>query len=123
MITRRKFFVVAALFALVLLGVGINEFLRGPRSIFAGFDRSAQRDYEMVLIGMSRHEVLLSLGEPRTKTDFFNLPQKKGFEHHFKEAEQAKGVIFYQWINGMNWYYCIGFDAEGKVVVKGEGHS
>jgi hypothetical protein len=26
-------------------------------------------------------------------------------------------------INGMNWYCCIGFDASGAAVVKGEGNS
>lgn len=53
----------------------------------------------------------------------FCLPQKHGFEEQFEAASRSSAVEYLLWINGMNWYYCIGFDAEGKVVVKGEGHS
>jgi len=64
-----------------------------------------------------------TLGEPLLKSDTFHLPQKHGFEHYFDAAERSTAVEYLLWINGNNWYYCIGFDVSGKAVVKGEGHS
>lgn len=99
------------------------EVLRGPRSFIAGFDRGMHANYEKIASGETKKSVVDALGEPRAKTDEFNLPQRHGFEHHFDAAERSSAVEFYQWVNGMNWYYCIGFDSSGTVVIKGEGHS
>ncbi len=115
--------VATTLIAAVVIGLGTYEMLRGPRSLFAGFDRSLQRDYEQVAIGSSKRSAIDSLGEPHTKSETFNLPQKQGFEHYFDAAEHSNAVEYLLWINGMNWYYCIGFDESGDAVVKGEGHS
>ena len=117
-----------ATFALGLLGIvvlvfGAIEVFRGPRSVFAGFNRRMQRSYESISIGTNKRATVGALGEPRVKSESFNLPQKHGFEPLFIAAERSGAVEYYQWVNGMNWYYCIGFNAAGEVVVKGEGHS
>ena len=79
--------------------------------------------YETISKGDTKKSVVDALGKPRAKTDEFNLPQRHGFEDHFNAAERSSAVEYYQWINGMNWYYCVGFDSSGTVVIKGEGHS
>ena len=107
----------------VLLGIGVIEILRGPRSYFAGFDRGTHSSYEKISEGDRKQVVVDALGEPRIESIEFNLPQKHGFEHFFDAAERSSAVEYYQWVNGMNWFYCIGFDSSGEVVIKGEGHS
>lgn len=99
------------------------EFIRVPRSFYAGFDRGMHARYEKIAEGESKELAIDVLGKPRAKSDEFNLPQRQGFEHLFDAAESSLAVEYYQWINGMNWYYCIGFDSSGVVVIKGEGHS
>jgi len=101
----------------------MRESCRGPRSLFAGFDRGMQAIYEKIPLGGSKESVVDALGEPRIKSSSFSLPQKSGFEHFFDAAEISKAVEYYRWINGMNWHYCIGFNSDGEAVVKGEGHS
>ena len=107
----------------MLAGFAVTEALRGPGGFMAGFDRDMHATYEKISRGETRKSVVAALGEPRAKTDKFNLPQRHGFEHHFSAAEESSAVEYYQWINGTNWYYCIGFDSSGTVVVKGAGHS
>ncbi|MCX6854424.1 MAG: hypothetical protein NTV80_05910 [Verrucomicrobia bacterium] len=111
--------------AVVLLfaALAVMDFARGPRSFIFGFKYGMDTRYEKISEGDSKRSVFDALGEPRTKSDVFNLPQRHGFEHLFDVAEKSSAVEYYQWINGMNWYYCIGFDASGAVVIKGQGHS
>lgn len=123
MTTKRKFTIGLLLAFVALAGFGVTEVLRGPRSFMAGFDRGIQADYEKTSKGETKKSVVDALGEPRAKTDKFNLPQRHGFEHHFDSAERSPAVEYYQWINGINWYYCVGFDSSGAVVIKGESHS
>lgn len=123
MTTKRKFTIGLLLAFVVLAGFAVTDVLRGPRSFIAGFDRGMHANYEMISKGETKKSVVDALGEPRAKTDEFNLPQRHGFEHHFDAAERSSAVEYYQWINGMNWYYCVGFDSSGAVVIKGEGHS
>lgn len=123
MTTKHKLTIGLILAFVVLAGFAVTEVLRGPRSFITGFDRGMHANYEKVSTGDSKKSVVDALGEPRTKTEDFNLPQKRGFEHHFDAAERSSAVEYYQWINGMNWYYCVGFDSSGAVVIKGEGHS
>lgn len=103
--------------------IAVMEVVRGPRSFLAGFDRGRHARYEAISNGDGKISVVKALGEPRARSDEFSLPQRHGFESLFDAAEKSRAVEYYQWVNGINWYYCIGFDAAGTVVVKGEGHS
>ena len=123
MTTKRKFTIGLLLACLVLAGITVTEVLLGPRGFIGGFDRGMHANYEKISKGESKKSVVDALGEPRAKTDEFNLPQRHGFEHLFDSAKKSSAVEYYQWINGMNWYYCVGFDSSGEVVIKGEGHS
>ena len=120
---KRRVILAAILAAVIVAVLGVFEALRGPRSMFAGFDRSMQRHYESVSIGSNRRTAIEALGEPQSKSEKFSLPQRQGFEKYFDAAERSAAVEYLLWINGMNWYYCIGFDASGAAVVKGEGNS
>lgn len=115
--------IITAAVVVLASALAVAEFLRGPRSMFFGFDRGMQGRYEDFSIGSSRDAAIESLGAPLSKSATFRLPQRKGFERYFDEAERSNAVDYLLWINGGNWYYCIGFDAAGKAVVKGEGHS
>ena len=123
MTTKRNFTFGLLLAFWVAAGFAVTEVFRGPRSFIAGFDRGMDANYEKISKGDTKQSVVDALGEPRAKTDEFNLPQRHGFNHHFDCAERSSAVEYYQWINGMNWYYCVGFDSFGAVVIKGEGHS
>lgn len=123
MTTKCKVTIWISLAAVMLVGLAVMEVFRGPRSFLAGFDRGMHARYEKISEGETRRLVFNALGEPRAKSDEFNLPQRHGFEHLFDAAVKSPAVEYYQWINGMNWYYCIGFDSNGIVVIKGEGHS
>ncbi len=116
-----------ALITLALLGAAISlcimEFGRGSKSFFAGFDRRMQTRYEQIPLGWRKNDVLEKLGPPHTKSPIFCLPQKHGFERFFEAAEKSDSMEYLLWVNGMNWFYCMGFNALGNVVVKGEGHS
>lgn len=123
MITRRRVTVGIAITAIVLVGFAAMEICRGSRSFLAGFDREMQARYEEIQVGENKQATIDALGPPRAESDVFNLPQRHGFEHFFDVAERSSAVKYYQWINGVNWYYCIGFNSAGEVVIKGEGHS
>ena len=120
-LTPSRILVIGSIVAVFI--IVFNEVSRGPKSIFSHFDRGTQKSYELIEKGMSKDAVFETLGGPRIKSDSFSLPQKYGFEHFFHAAESSTAVEYFQWLNGMNWYYCIGFDAKGEVVVKGEGSS
>jgi hypothetical protein len=123
MTTKRRVTIWISLAAVTLVALAVIEVFRGPRSFLAGFDRGMHARYGKISRGESKDLVFDALGEPRAKSDEFNLPQRHGFEHLINAAEESPAVEYYQWINGMNWYYCIGFDSDGIVVIKGEGHS
>jgi hypothetical protein len=123
MTTKRRVTIWISLASVILVALAVMEVFRGPRSFLAGFDRGMHARYDKISEGESKRLVFDALGEPRAKSDEFNLPQRHGFEHLFDAAEESSAVEYYQWINGMNWYYCIGFDSNGVVVIKEEGHS
>ncbi len=123
MTKKNKYILSAFIVAIFVMALLTSEFLRGPRSIFAGFDRHYQREYEFITPGTTRDKTIAILGEPIKRSDSFCLPQKHGFEVYYDAAERSNAVEYLLWINGMNWYYCIGFDASGRAVVMGEGHS
>ncbi len=123
MTTMRKVTIAVMLAAAAQVGVAVIDIFVGPRGFLGGFDRGMQARYERISEGESKKLVVDSLGEPLAKSDEFNLPQRHGFEHFFDAAKKSPAVEYYLWVNGSNWFYSIGFDSTGRVVIKGEGNS
>jgi hypothetical protein len=116
-----KFF--AIIIGIALVCFAISVVLDGPRSSLAGFKKSRHQDFTSLQVGDSIQSVVQKLGPPLRSGDRFLLPQKQGFEEEFRKAELSESKTYSLWLNGSNWYYCIGFDADGKLVIKAEGHS
>ena len=104
-------------------GAILSFVLLGPRNPLMGFSFAMQRQFASVQTGDTELQVVQKLGVPSKKGATFLLPQRHGFESAFQKAEESNARMYYLWINGVNWFYCIGFDGAGKVAVKGEGHS
>lgn len=123
MVRKRNITIGILVVAICILGLGIIQLTLGPRGTLSGFDKEMHAKYHEISNGESVEAVIRTLGQPRLISDTCNLPQRHGFEHIFEAAENSEAVEYYQWINGGNWYYCIGFDSSRRVVIKGEGHS
>ena len=112
-------------FLIVLLGstffIAVEAF--HPKGFLMGFNREIDTSFEKITLGTPIEEVVLILGTPSMTSELFLLPQRKGFEEEFDRAKASKASQYYQWINGKNWYYCIGVDEEFKVIVKTSGCS
>ena len=75
-------------------------------------------------IGLSLDDAIERLGSvPVRDAEECCLPQLNGFEAEFERARNSDAVRFYLFRNGINWYYSLGFDADGRLVVTGEGQS
>jgi len=89
-----------------------------------GFDRSVQLAFDRLVFGVSLDEANAQLkSDPIRNSAECCLPQGHGFEVEFGRAERSTAIIYYLFKNGTNWYYCLGFDSKGLLVVKTQGHS
>jgi len=77
-----------------------------------------QAKYDSIRIGTPKADVIAALGQPKRIEVKFCLPQQLGFERLFEDAERSASIEYYLWRNGINWYYCIGFDRSGTVTIK-----
>ncbi len=87
------------------------------------FDRDLHASLRDLNIGTDKSRVFTLLGEPITSDTECCLPQSAGFESEFARAKESNAVEYFLWRNGVNWYYCIGFDKNNKLVTKLEGGS
>lgn len=120
-IIARFLLILAATIVLLAGGFFVMWLLINPRGLLV-LDRSMDREYQRLELGSSTKEAIERLGPPKSEGPTFLLPQRGGFEDAFERAEHSAGIAFYLWTNGPNWYYCLGFDNEGGLVVKEEGH-
>ncbi|MBN2211827.1 MAG: hypothetical protein JW709_10575 [Sedimentisphaerales bacterium] len=99
-------------------------FKGGPRSILAGFDKEMQRQYEQFAIGTPRKDVI-TLWEPPLRSSDTPCPPTgptEGYQNAIDRARQSPAVNYDLWLNGVNWYYCLGFDEHNLLAFKTEGH-
>lgn len=87
------------------------------------FDRGLHRQVQRLEDGTPKTEIIALLGEPIKTNAECCLPQQNGFEDEFASAAKSTAVKYFLWRNGVNWYYCIGFDEDDKLVVVLEGCS
>ena len=87
-----------------------------------GFDTAMDRRYDAVKCGELLESAMVLLGEPYEATEYFSRALAS-YESDLPPAEVAKCSQFLTWRNGGNWFYCVGVDKHGKIIVKIQGHS
>lgn len=97
--------------------------LRGPKSIFwMGFQSRHHANFEKLRSGDSIKQAIRLLGKPIAEYKYF--PREIDYrENDFSADELKKCSYFLVWINGGNWFYCVGIDQNGRIVLKAGGHS
>ena len=86
------------------------------------FDTAMDRHYHQIECGQSCESAIALLGEPYETTDYFSRALAT-YESDFSTADVAKCNQFMAWRNGANWFYSIGIDKDGVIVIKAQGHS
>jgi hypothetical protein len=105
--------------ALVLVGLrwGCERF----DDVVGGTDPKQNRNYNSLRMGMRRADVFARMGRPPLWTNNdFTLGQYEGNEKEYAETNGVHAQVFYTWDNG-DLFYCLGFDKNGLLVVKGKG--
>ena len=75
-----------------------------------------------LVIGDSRTIAIDRLGPPMSSGSGF-ARQLETYTEELANSQKSGSVEYLVWRNGVNWYYCIGFDADGRIIFKAEGHS
>ena len=87
-----------------------------------GFDRKRDQGFKALRPGMLKDEVFARMGAAPVWTNSeFTLGQYQGNEKEYAKTNGTGAKVFYTWHNGIDWSYCVGFDAQSQLVVKGEG--
>lgn len=118
-IRLRTLFILIALATIPLVFIAL---LPHPRSVWLGYEHQRQRAYEKIIIGEHKTLALELLGEPLSTETFFSR-EISYRESEFPAEDIAKCVEFIVWRNGGNWFYCVGIDDNGRIVLKSDGHS
>lgn len=88
------------------------------------FDVTVQNEFDSLPMGITLKDAQNRLrSSPIDQAKTCCLPQRNSFEAEFARAERSGAVKFYLFRNGINWYYCLGFDPDGRLVVTGQGCS
>lgn len=119
---KTRFSLKTLIVAILVFAISLVFIPRGYNMLM-GFDRSLHNKFKSLEIGTAREDVIATLGEPIATSADCCLPQRLGYESEFARATKSSAVKYYLWRNGMNWYYCLGFDESSKLVFVSEGHS
>ena len=93
-------------------------FINGATS----FDTEMQRGSNQIECGCRFGVVMDLLGTPDESSTKFPRALD-GYKRGIHAADLRRCTEFHSWRNGSNWFYCIGTDSNGDVVLKAEGHS
>ena len=86
-----------------------------------GIDRKADRAFRSLRVGMTKAEVFGRMVVwPIWTNSQFTLGQYEGNEKEYAKTNGVNAEVFYTWDNG-DVFYCIGFDRNDRMVVKGRG--
>ena len=122
-IPKYSLIVLAAVLLVAISFLAHYFFAGGLRSRLAGFSHEMQSKFDQVNPGDLRNDVVSSLGSPLRSQESFCLPSgHDGYEESLARAKSSNAVAYDLWVNGINWYYCIGFDGAGLVAFKAEGN-
>ena len=107
--------------AIAILIVFVPVGLRQARSVLLGYDYSMQRNFDELEVGDSLQTAHKHFGEPWAIETAF--PRIIGYrESDFPAADLGHCIEFVTWNNGINCYYCLGIDENGKIVLKVRGN-
>ena len=120
--TDLKFGIKTLLVVLALIAIPLAFLPRGYDRLMR-FDRNLHNRVGILETGTPKSEVLRLLDPPLQSDSKCCLPQVRGFEDEFARANDSGAVRFFLWRNGLNWYYCIGFDENDLLTIVVEGHS
>ena len=87
-----------------------------------GFDSSMQDSYNQIQVGDQASVAIQLLGLP-VSTDPHFPRALSSYESDFPLTERSKCVKFMFWQNGGNWFYGVGVDSNGVIILKADGHS
>ncbi|MHC4574707.1 MAG: hypothetical protein ACYS76_11345 [Planctomycetota bacterium] len=88
---------------------------------FTGVNPVLHRRYESVEKGMTREEVVRSMGQPADEGVEFRLSQYEGFEKQYERARRSNSQYYLFWYSAIDLTYAIGFDSQDKVMIKACG--
>ncbi len=89
--------------------------------VVAGYGITFYWNYESISAGDSKEHVIDQLGPPDDKSVEFRLGQRQGFEVEYQRAAKSNSSYYFVWYKGIDVVYCIGFDENHRVAVKGVG--
>jgi hypothetical protein len=108
-----------------LIAVAVVLGLRWGRSCWSdrlsGIDRQQDRSFTALRSGMLKADVFARMRRPPLWTNSeFTLGQYQGNEREYAKTNGLHAQVFYTWDNG-DLFYCVGFDTNALLVVKGKG--
>ena len=107
--------------AIAILIVFVPAGLRHARSVLLGYEYSMQQNFDELEVGDALQTARKHFGEPWAIEPAF--PRVIGYrESEFSPADLGNCIEFFTWDNGINCYYCLGIDENGKIVLKVRGN-
>jgi len=70
---------------------------------------------------MHKTEVFKRIGDPVSSNTQFDVGPYELNKPEYAKTNGVNARVFYTWFNGVGWIYCLGFDSNDCLVVKGEG--
>lgn len=86
----------------------------GEWTVLDGF----QKRFAQVKLGVTRENVVASLGKPQREDAALRLPQAEGYEYEYERAKASGVTLFMYWDTGVDEVAVVGLDASGRVVFK-----
>jgi hypothetical protein len=109
----RRTFLLVGVAGLAASAVGCDGFV-GEWMILDGF----QKRFAQLELGVTRENVLASLGKPQRDEATLHLPQAQGYESQYERAKAIGATTFLYWETGVDEVAVVGLDANGRVVFK-----
>jgi hypothetical protein len=77
-----------------------------------------QKTFAHLKLGVSRQDVVASLGKAQREDATLQLPQAEGYESECERAKASGATLFLYWETGVDEVAVVGFDANDRAVFK-----
>jgi hypothetical protein len=109
------------LLTVTLVFLGLRWGCERVDNVLGGIDADQSRNFKSLRTGMRMADVFARMGRlPLWTNSEFTLGQYLGNEKEYAKTNGTRAQVFYTWGNG-DLFYCLGFDTNGLLVVKGKG--